>query len=45
MQIYKLETEKNGRELTAHGNDDFPCAIYDECFSEFFGGEVPWQLA
>lgn len=43
MQIYKLETEKNGRELTAHGNDDFPCAIYDECFSEFFGGEVPWH--
>lgn len=43
MQIYKIETEENGRELTIHGTHDFPCASYDERFSEFFGGEVSWH--
>ena len=43
MQIYKIETEDNGRELTIHGSADFPCASYDERFSAFFGGEVAWH--
>ncbi|MEL0636068.1 AraC family transcriptional regulator [Marinomonas sp. TI.3.20] len=43
MQIYKIETEDNGRERTIHGSYDFPCASYDERFSEFFGGEVAWH--
>uniref|UniRef100_A6VUH3 Cupin 2 conserved barrel domain protein n=1 Tax=Marinomonas sp. (strain MWYL1) TaxID=400668 RepID=A6VUH3_MARMS len=43
MQIYKIETEENGRELTTHGSHDFPCESYDEHFSHFVGGEVPWH--
>lgn len=43
MQIYKIETDEDGRELTTHGASDFPCASYDEWFSKFFGGEVPWH--
>jgi len=43
MQIYKIETEENGRELTIHGSHDFPCGSYDERFSQFIGGEVPWH--
>ncbi|WP_111639397.1 AraC family transcriptional regulator [Marinomonas shanghaiensis] len=43
MQIYKIETEENGRELTIHGNHDFPCGSYDERFSHFVSGEVPWH--
>jgi len=43
MQIYKIETDESGRELTSHGASDFPCASYDEWFSKFFGGEVPWH--
>ena len=43
MQIYKIETEKNGKELTTHGSHDFPCGSYDERFSHFVGGEVPWH--
>jgi AraC-like DNA-binding protein/mannose-6-phosphate isomerase-like protein (cupin superfamily) len=43
MQIYKIETDEDGRELTTHGVSDFPCASYDECFSKFFEGEVPWH--
>lgn len=43
MQIYNIETNKEGRELTIHGSDDFPCAFYDERFSEFINGEVPWH--
>lgn len=43
MQIYKIETEENGREMTTHGSHDFPCASYDERFSQFVGGEVPWH--
>ncbi|TYL48521.1 AraC family transcriptional regulator [Marinomonas sp. IMCC 4694] len=43
MQIYKIETEENGRELTIHGSHDFPCASYDERFSQFFGNEVSWH--
>ena len=43
MQIYKIETEENGRELTIHGSHDFPCGSYDERFSHFVGGEVPWH--
>ncbi|WP_411991072.1 AraC family transcriptional regulator [Agarivorans sp. DSG3-1] len=43
MQIYNIQTDAEGRELTHHGFDDFPCAYYDERFSEFIGGEVPWH--
>jgi len=43
MQIYKIETDEEGRELTTHGVSDFPCASYDEWFSKFFEGEVPWH--
>ncbi|WP_438462921.1 AraC family transcriptional regulator [Marinomonas sp. PE14-40] len=43
MQIYKIETDENGRELTTHGASDFPCSSYDEVFSAFYGGEVPWH--
>lgn len=43
MQIYKIETEQNGKELTTHGSHDFPCGSYDERFSHFVGGEVPWH--
>ena len=43
MQIYKIETDDAGRELTTHGVSDFPCASYDELFSKFFEGEVPWH--
>jgi AraC family transcriptional regulator, melibiose operon regulatory protein len=43
MQIHKIETEENGRELTNHGSHDFPCGSYDERFSHFFEGEVPWH--
>lgn len=43
MQIYDIETANDGRELTVHGAEDFPCAVYDEKFSEFVAGEVPWH--
>lgn len=43
MQIYNIETSEDGKELTSHGFDDFPCAFYDEKFSQFIGGEVPWH--
>ncbi len=43
MQIHKIETASDGRELTIHGSEDFPCASYDEKFSQFVGGEVPWH--
>jgi len=43
MQIYDIETANDGRELTVHGSEDFPCAFYDEKFSEFVAGEVPWH--
>tara|TARA_R110001583_G_scaffold16561_17_gene67935 strand:- start:38938 stop:39831 length:894 start_codon:yes stop_codon:yes gene_type:complete len=43
MQIYNIETNANGKELTSHGDDDFPCAFYDEKFSQFITGEVPWH--
>lgn len=43
MQIYDLRTDEHGRELTRHGSADFPCAFYDEKFSEFINGEVPWH--
>ncbi len=43
MQVYKLSTDEFGRELTQHGSIDFPCAGYDESFSKFLLGEVPWH--
>ncbi|WP_413699420.1 cupin domain-containing protein [Psychromonas sp. KJ10-10] len=43
MQIYNIETNHKGKELTLHGNEDFPCAFYDEKFSQFITGEVPWH--
>lgn len=43
MQIYKIETDQQGREVTTHGTTDFPCGSYDEWFSLFFNQEVPWH--
>ncbi|WP_162064374.1 helix-turn-helix domain-containing protein [Vibrio taketomensis] len=43
MQIYHIKTDEQGKELTVHGSNDFPCAVYDEKFSEFLNGEVPWH--
>ncbi|RKF14287.1 AraC family transcriptional regulator [Alginatibacterium sediminis] len=43
MQVYDIKTDADGRELTQHGELDFPCAFYDEKFSEFVGQEVPWH--
>ncbi|MGF1688084.1 AraC family transcriptional regulator [Photobacterium japonica] len=43
MQVYHIQTAPDGRELTPHGSDDFPFAFYDERFSEFVTGEVPWH--
>lgn len=43
MQIYNIETNAQEKELTVHGSNDFPCAFYDERFSEFLSGEVPWH--
>lgn len=43
MQIFNIETKDNGEELTLHGEEDFPCAFYDEKFSQFISGEVPWH--
>lgn len=43
MQIHDLQTDATGRELTERTADGFPCAYYDEKFSEFVTGEVPWH--
>ncbi|GHA55452.1 helix-turn-helix domain-containing protein [Photobacterium aphoticum] len=43
MQIYHIQTAPDGKELTPHGSEDFPFAFYDERFSEFVTGEVPWH--
>ena len=43
MQIYDIKTDGSARELTRHGSDEFPCASYDELFSKFIKGEVPWH--
>lgn len=43
MQIYNIETDETGRELSEHGDAWFPLAGYDEWFSEFVLGEVPWH--
>ncbi|TPE49483.1 helix-turn-helix domain-containing protein [Maribrevibacterium harenarium] len=43
MQIYKIETDELGREVTTHGSPDFPCGTYNEWFSLFFNHEVPWH--
>ena len=43
MQVYKIKTDDDGRELTQHGDISFPCAGYDESFSKFILGEVPWH--
>lgn len=43
MQIFDLKTDSQGQELTTHGNESFPCACYDEIFSHFLNGEVPWH--
>lgn len=43
MQIYNIQTDDRDRELTKHGDLTFPCAGYDEKFSEFIMGEVPWH--
>jgi AraC-like DNA-binding protein/mannose-6-phosphate isomerase-like protein (cupin superfamily) len=43
MQIYDIQTDDSARELTRHGSVEFPCASYDELFSKFVKGEVPWH--
>ena len=43
MQVYDIKTDSQGQELTVHGDDAFPCASYDEVFSDFLKGEVPWH--
>ncbi|NLS12011.1 AraC family transcriptional regulator [Vibrio sp. SM6] len=43
MQNYHIETDAQGRELVQHGDDHYPCAFYDERFSQFMTGEVPWH--
>lgn len=43
MQIYNILTDDRDQELTKHGDFSFPCAGYDEKFSEFIMGEVPWH--
>lgn len=43
MQIYNIETDQDGQELTTHGTSDFPCAFYDEWFSAFVDQEVAWH--
>lgn len=43
MQNYLIETDEHGRELVSHGDPLFPLACYDEYFSKFVLGEVPWH--
>ncbi|QIL86206.1 AraC family transcriptional regulator [Vibrio sp. HDW18] len=43
MQVYDIKTDNHGQELTTHGDASFPCASYDELFSHFLNGEVPWH--
>ncbi len=43
MQIFDIKTDAKGKELTNHGFEDFPCSFYDEKFSHFLTGEVPWH--
>ena len=43
MQNYFIKTDASGKELVNHGNMLFPVASYDEYFSKFILGEVPWH--
>ena len=43
MQVFDIKTDSQGQELTTHGDASFPCASYDELFSHFINGEVPWH--
>ncbi len=44
MQNYLIETDAFGKELNTHGDSMFPVAGYDEYFSKFVLGEVPWHF-
>lgn len=43
MQNFNIETDETGKELIDHGSSMFPIAGYDELFSKFLLGEVPWH--
>lgn len=43
MQNYIIETDDTGKEMMEHGDSLFPVAGYDEYFSKFVLGEVPWH--
>lgn len=41
MQIYKIETDANGRELTTHGSSDFPALLMMNGFLSFSEAKCP----
>lgn len=43
MQNYNIQTDEHGKELNLHGDEGFACGFYDELFSKFIGGYVPWH--
>lgn len=38
-----VATDADGRELTPHGTQEFPCAAFDQCFRAAPGEDVPWH--
>jgi AraC-like DNA-binding protein len=42
-QLNVIPLDHDLRELTARGTPDFPVAIYDNSFSDFLTGRVPWH--
>ncbi len=42
-QLHVIPVDKDLMELTARGTPDFPVGMYDNTFSDFLTGDVPWH--